>query len=136
MGTNRIRFEHIALNVDNSIETAQWYRDNLGMKILRGGDVPGSKQFVSDPGGNMMFEFYHTKLAKVPDYSAMHNHELHIAFMVDDVKAACQKLIAAGAKMDGEIVITPEGDEIAIVRDPWGIPIQFVKRATPMFSHN
>ncbi|MHC4214306.1 MAG: VOC family protein, partial [Planctomycetota bacterium] len=40
MGTNRIRFEHIALNVDNSIETAHWYRDNLGMKIIRGSDEP------------------------------------------------------------------------------------------------
>ena len=136
MGSNRIRFEHIALNVDNSLETAQWYRDNMGMKILRGGDDSGSKQFVSDPGGNMMFEFYHSKSAKVPDYAAMNNHEIHIAFMVDDVKAACQKLISAGAKMDGEIVVTGEGDEIAIVRDPQGIPIQFVKRAKPMFSHN
>ena len=136
MGTNRIRFEHIALNVDNSLETAQWYRDNLGMKIIRDSDDPGSKQFISDPGGNMMFEFYHSKSAKVPDYASMNNHELHIAFMVDDVKAACEKLISAGAKMDGEIVITPEGDEIAILRDPQGIAIQFVKRAKPMFSHN
>ena len=136
MGMNRIRFEHIALNVDNSLETAQWYRDNLGMKILRGGDDRGSKQFVSDPGGNMMFEFYHSKSAKIPDYASMNNHELHIAFMVDEVKAACQKLISAGAKMDGEIVVTGDGDEIAIVRDPWGIPIQFVKRAVPMFCHN
>jgi uncharacterized glyoxalase superfamily protein PhnB len=56
--------------------------------------------------------------------------------MVDDVKAFCEKLISAGAKMDGKIVITPDGDEIAILRDPQGIPIQFVKRAKPMFSHN
>jgi catechol 2,3-dioxygenase-like lactoylglutathione lyase family enzyme len=127
-----IRFEHIALNVDNSVETARWYRDNMGMVILRGGDDPTSKQFVSDPGGNMMFEFYHTELAKVPDYASMHNHEIHIAFHVDDVKAACQRLIDAGARMDGEIVVTPDGDEIAIVRDPWGIPIQFVRRAEQM----
>lgn len=136
MSKNRIRFEHIALNVDNSVKVAHWYRDNLGMKIIRGGDAPGSRQFISDAGGNMMFEFYNSELAKVPDYESMHKHELHIAFMVDDVEAACRRLINAGARMDGEIVTTEEGDKIAIVRDPWGIPIQFVNRAKPMLHHN
>lgn len=133
---NRIRFEHVALNVEDSIATAQWYRDNLGLKIIREGEPPGNKRFVADPGGNMMFEFYHSRSAEVPDYASMNNHELHIAFMVDDVKAACDRLISAGAKLDGEIVVTREGDEIAIVRDPWGIPIQFVKRARPMLSYD
>jgi|GEM_PF-5867145 len=59
--SNRIRFEHLAMNVDNSIEVAEWYRDNLGLKILREGKPPGSKRFLSDPGGNMMFEFYSSK---------------------------------------------------------------------------
>lgn len=133
---NRVRFEHVALNVEDSIATAKWYRDNLGLKIIREGEAPASKRFVADPGGNMMFEFYHSRSAKVPDYASMNNHELHIAFMVDDVKAACDRLISAGAKLDGEIVVTGEGDEIAIVRDPWGIPIQFVKRARPMLSYD
>jgi uncharacterized glyoxalase superfamily protein PhnB len=84
----------------------------------------------------MMFEFYHSKSAKVPDYASMNNHELHIAFMVDDVKGMCERLIGAGARLDGEIVVTGDGDEIAILRDPWGIPIQFVRRAEPMFEHN
>ncbi|MHC4646014.1 MAG: VOC family protein [Planctomycetota bacterium] len=107
-----------------------WYENPA-----RGGP-PGSKRFVSDPGGNMMFEFYHSRSAAVPDYASMNNRELHIAFMVEDVKGTCDKLIRAGARMDGEIVVTREGDEIAIVRDPWGIPIQFVRRAKPMFGYN
>jgi len=136
MGENRIRFEHISLNVDNSMEVGHWYRDNLGMKIIRAGDDPGSKQFVCDPGGNMMFEFYHSKSARVPDYAAMNNHEIHIAFLADDVEGACRKLVNAGARMDGEIVTTGDGDRIGVVRDPWGIPIQFVKRSKPMLYHN
>lgn len=106
------------------------------MKILRGGDDSGSKQFVSDPGGSMMFEFYHSGSATVPDYASMNNHEMHIAFLVDNVDAACQKLINAGARLDGEIVTTGNNDRIGVVRDPWGIPIQFVKRAEPMLHHN
>jgi catechol 2,3-dioxygenase-like lactoylglutathione lyase family enzyme len=97
---NRIRFEHVALNVEDSIATAQWYRDNLGLKIIREGEPPGSKRFVADPGGNMMFEFYHSRSAEAPDYASMNNHQLHIAFMVDDVKAACDRLIRAGARLE------------------------------------
>lgn len=106
------------------------------MTIVREGEPPGSKRFVADPGRNMMFEFYRSRSAPVPDYASMNNHQLHIAFMVDDVKAMCDKLIAAGGQLDGEITTTREGDVIAIVRDPWGIPIQLLTRARPMLSHN
>jgi len=61
---------------------------------------------------------------------------LHIAFMVDDGKAICDKLVAAGATVAGDVNITPAGDEIAMLRDPWGVPIQFVKRAEPMLPQN
>jgi catechol 2,3-dioxygenase-like lactoylglutathione lyase family enzyme len=133
---NRIRFEHIALNVDDSIKVAEWYRDNLGMTIVREAKPPGSKRFVADPGRNMMFEFYRSRSAPVPDYASMNNHQLHIAFMVDDVKAVCDKLIAAGGQLDGEVPTTREGDVIAIVGDPWGIPIELLTRALPMLSHD
>ena len=53
---NRIRFEHVALNVEDSIATAQWYRDNLGLKIIREGEPPGNKRFVADPGGKIRAE--------------------------------------------------------------------------------
>jgi hypothetical protein len=44
-------------------------------------------------------------------------------------------LIAADATIAGDVSITPAGDEIAMLRDPWGVPIQFVKRAKPMLPH-
>ena len=131
-GANRIRFEHVALNVNNPTEVAHWYRENLGMEIVRGANDPDSGKFVADKEGNMMFEFYHSDAAKVLDFPSMHCHELHIAFFVDDVEAICKKLVNAGGRMDGEIFTTDAGDVIAIVRDPWGIPLQFVNRAEPM----
>jgi uncharacterized glyoxalase superfamily protein PhnB len=60
---------------------------------------------------------------------------LHIAFMVDDVKGIREKLIAAGATPVGEVTISPSGDELAMLRDPWGVAIQFVKRAKPMLRN-
>jgi len=74
---------------------AKWYKDNLGMKIVREGPAPANMRFISDSGGNMMLELYNNPPDEVPDYPAMNPLSLHIAFMVDDVKAITKKLIAA-----------------------------------------
>lgn len=132
---NRIRLEHVAINVENPVGMAKWYCENLGMKIVREGPAPVNMRFISDAGGNMMLELYHNPPDAVPDYASMDPLMLHIAFMVDDVKGTCRKLIAAGATVASEVTITDSGDELAMLRDPWGVPIQFLKRAEPMLPN-
>jgi glyoxylase I family protein len=131
---NRIRLEHVALNVENPAGMAKWWCENLGMKIVRKGPPPVNMYFISDSGANMMLEIYHNPPDAVPDYRSMNPLMLHIAFMVDDVKETCRKLVAAGATVATEPAVTDSGDELAMLRDPWGIPIQIVKRANPMLS--
>jgi glyoxylase I family protein len=130
--TNRIRLEHVAINVENPELMAKWYCENLGMKIIRQGHAPVNMRFISDAGANMMLEIYHNPADAVPDYASMDPLTLHIAFMVDDVRETCRKLVAAGATVAGEVSVTDSGDELAMLRDPWGIPIQILKRANPM----
>ena len=132
---NRIRLEHVAINVEDPVSMAKWYGQNLGMKVVRKGPPPINMHFISDAGGNMMLEIYHNPPDAVPDYTSMDPLLLHIAFMVDDVKGIREKLIAAGATAVGEVTVTPSGDELAMLRDPWGVAIQFVKRAKPMLRH-
>ncbi len=132
---DRIRLEHVAINVENPVEMAKWYCENLGMKIVRQGPPPVNMRFISDAGGNMMLELYHNPPDAVPNYASMDPLMLHIAFMVDDVKGTCRKLLAAGATIASEIAVTDSGDELAMLRDPWGVSIQFLKRANPMLSH-
>jgi glyoxylase I family protein len=132
---NRIRLEHVAINVEDPAAMAKWYSDNLGMKVVREGPPPANMRFISDSGGNMMLELYNNPPDQVPDYPSMDPLSLHIAFMVDDVKAIISKLTAAGATIAVDINTTPAGDELVILRDPWGVPIQFLKRARPMLPH-
>jgi glyoxylase I family protein len=132
--TERIRLEHVALNVENPAGMAKWWCENLGMKIVRKGPPPVNMYFISDAGGNMMLEIYHNPPDAVPDYRSMNPLMLHIAFMVDDVKGTCRKLIAAGATVASEPAVTDSGDELAMLRDPWGVPIQILKRANPMLT--
>ena len=132
---NRIRLEHVAINVEDPVSMARWYSHHLGMKVVRKGLPPIDMHFISDAGGNMMLEIYHNPPDAVPDYASMDPLSLHISFMVDDVKGVREKLIAAGATAVGEVTITPAGDELAMLRDPWGVAIQFVKRAKPMLRY-
>jgi len=133
-GGNAVRLEHVALNVADPVKMAQWYVDNLGMKVVREGPPPINMRFIADSGGNMMLELYHNPPDAVPNYAAMDPLLLHVAFMVDDVDATRQKLIAAGATPVGEVTTTPAGDKLAMLRDPWGLAIQFLRRADPMLS--
>jgi uncharacterized glyoxalase superfamily protein PhnB len=62
----------------------------------------------------------------------MHPLILHLAFAVEDVDREQAKLLAAGATADGGVDVTPAGDRMTMLRDPWGFPIQLLKRAQPM----
>lgn len=129
-----IRLEHVAINVPDPVAMAKWYCDNLGMKLKRQGPPPTNMQFIADADGNMMLELYNNSEAKVPDYKSMNPLALHIAFHVNDVAAVRRQLVAAGATPFNEIAQTDAGDVLTILRDPWGVPIQFLTRAKPMLK--
>ncbi len=133
-GGNAIRLEHVALNVADPAKMAQWYVDNLGMKVMREGPPPVNMRFLADSGGNMMLELYNNPPDAVPDYAAMNPLLLHVAFMADDVDAVRAKLIAAGATAAAEVTVTAAGDKLAMLRDPWGLAIQLVHRVEPMLQ--
>jgi hypothetical protein len=50
------------------------------------------------------------------------------------LKAIRDSLIAAGAIVIDDSTTIPNGDQILMMRDPWGLSIQFVKRAEPMLK--
>ena len=127
-----LRLEHVALNVPNAEAMAKWYCENLGLRVVREGPPPVNMHFIGDAAGHMMLEIYTNPPDAVPDYAAMDPLVLHVAFTVDDVKGVRERLLAAGATSAADVTVTPAGDELAMLRDPWGVPLQLVKRARPM----
>ena len=123
--------EHIALNVPDPKATAHWYAENLNMRIVKSVDSAPFIHFVADASGNML-ELYHNPDGAVPDYATMSPYTLHLAFSVDDVGAECKRLVEAGATVTDKAETTPAGDTLQFMRDPWGVCIQLVKRASPM----
>ena len=127
-----MNLEHTGLNVPEPVAAAEWYCQNLGMKIVRKFGAPAFGHFLADARGQMMLEFYHNPSAPVPDYRAMNPLILHIAFQVDDMAAARARLLKAGATAEGEVSSNADGDQLAMLRDPWGLALQLVKRTKPM----
>ncbi len=118
--------EHTALNVPEIDAAGQWYCRNLNMKVLRSGP---SVRYLADTTGRLIFELYTNPKVEIPDYSQVHPMTMHLAFCVSDVQGAIEKLTAAGATIVSDYETAPSGDEMAMLRDPWGIPLQLMKRA-------
>jgi len=127
-----MQIEHLGLNVEAPAAMADWYVAHLGMRIVLAKDQPVPVRFLADSANHVMVEIYSNPAADVPDYRSINPLTLHLAFSSDDVRRDSRRLLAAGATTASEPTVTPSGDEIAIVRDPWGFPVQLVKRQQPM----
>jgi glyoxylase I family protein len=128
-----VRMEHIALNVTDPVSAAEWYCQNLGMRLINISRTPPLGAFVADPNG-MMLELYCKSQAGPFNYFALHPANLHIAFAVDDLEGTCTALTAAGGIIEGEEERTSKGDRLIFIRDPWGVTLQLAQRQTPL--HN
>ena len=118
-----MRLEHIAIDVQDPAAFKEWWCRNLGMRVSAANDI-----FITDDSGMMAIEVYRAaSLSSAPDYRAIDPLTLHIAFYSDDVDSDLARLLAAGAEQV-ELVHKP-GFDMAMLRDPQGIPFQLIKRA-------
>jgi predicted enzyme related to lactoylglutathione lyase len=129
-----IQVEHVAWQVQDPTAVAKWYGEQFGFRVLRSMDKSPFTHFLVDAGGRVVVEIYNNPLAPVPDYPATHPLHLHLAFAVDQPEATRDHLLTAGASIAENMIITPTGDKLIMLRDPWGFPIQLCKRARPMLG--
>ncbi len=127
-----MKIEHLAYITKEPPAVAAWYVRHLGFTVKRKLDRSPDTHFLADGSGRVMLEIYNNPKATIPDYAAMNPLVLHLAFSAEDVPAERKRLIAAGATPVGDAQITSDGDTVAMLRDPWGFPLQLVRRAEPM----
>lgn len=125
-----MKIEHVAFNVEDPLAMGRWYVEHLGFKVKRRTVEPPYGHFLTDDSGTVMIEIYGNGDAPVPDYGSMNPLMLHLALVSNDVEADVRRLSAAGATSLGEIQHSPQGDQLAMLRDPWGFAIQLVKRGS------
>ncbi len=127
-----LNFEHTAFLVEDTKSVADWWCEHLGMEVVRYGGPPSHMTFLRDASGKTMFEIYEKDTLKTPDYASMHVSVLHFAFYTDDIERERDRLLDAGAQVVDDVYTTDAGDQLAMLRDPWGVAIQVLKRKDPM----
>ena len=125
------RFLHTMLRVGNLQRSIDFYTKLLGMKELRRRDVPDGKYTLAfvgygDEDSSSVIELTY-------NYGVDHYEQGtafgHLAIGVPDVKATCDGLRAAGAKITREPGPVKFGTTIiAFVEDPDGYKIELVQR--------
>ncbi len=127
-----MNIEHVGIQVSDPSAMAEWYVRNLGFSVKRSSDDPVPVRFICDGSGRVMLEVYKNPKVGVPDYPAMDPLTLHIAYCCENVPRVFEKLIKAGATQVSAPENIPSGDQIAMLRDPWGLVIQLCRRKNPM----
>lgn len=128
-----MKIEHIGICVAAPISMGEWYRDNLGFKVIRyaGNDVDGVS-FVVDSEGKTVLEL--GKLPEGPplDARSLLPLQLHIAVECENPSAEAERLTSAGAELVGESPRNSYEGEKVLIRDPWGYTIQLVNRKSKL----
>lgn len=127
------RIEHVAYNIQDPVAAAAWYVQHLGMRVARYSGGPTEVHFLADAAGATVLEFYNNPVGAVPDYPSVHPMTLHIAFAADDPDAEAARLGEAGATLVDASDL-PDGSRLVMMRDPWGLALQLVRRATPLLG--
>jgi len=130
-GAIYLKMEHVALNVSDPLAMAAWYTKHLGFEIARRVTTPPYTHFLKDSGGTMMIEIYHNPPDQVPSYLKMHPLLLHLAFASANPEADKLRLLEAGATWVQDEHL-PDGSQLIMMRDPWGLAIQLCKRGKPL----
>lgn len=126
-----MKIEHVAFLVEDPASMAHWYEEHLGLQTVRSSGPPGDARFLADGEGESVLEIYRGTLP-TPDYRSMDPSLLHVAFATGDVPGTRARLLAAGATPVGEVSVLDSGDEMAMLRDPWGLAIQLARRRQPL----
>ena len=111
-----MKLEHFSLNVAEPQKLIEWWCANLGFRQTH-------PLFIVDDSGKMAVEVYRNDAAPFTEVAPL---TLHVAFLSDDVEADKARLEKAGATTLE--TVHKEGFDMVMMRDPFGVNLQFVKR--------
>jgi catechol 2,3-dioxygenase-like lactoylglutathione lyase family enzyme len=129
-----MKIEHVAINVPDPLGFARWYVEQMKLTVVRRSMDPPYGHFLADDSGQVMLEIYGNTEAPSLDLPAVAPPALHFAFVSADLAADVKRLTAAGATHVSGPEVVAGGDEVAMLRDPWGLCVQLVKRAQRMLK--
>lgn len=125
-----MKFEHFGINVPDARAMAQWYVEHLGFNVVRRMDTAPHTHFLADETGRVAVEIYSNPSAPIPDYAAQNPLVYHLAVWSSQAQADRARLEKAGATLVSDDTL-PDGSNLVMLRDPWGMALQLCQRAKP-----
>ncbi len=124
-----MKYLHTMVRVTDLEASLRFYRDGLGLRVLRSMDVPQGRftlVYLAAPGDEQaQVELTHNWDPEV--YTGGRNFG-HLAYAVDDIYAACERL-----QQHGAVIVRPPRDGcMAFVRSPDQISIELLQRGAPL----
>ncbi|MDZ7768679.1 MAG: VOC family protein [Woeseiaceae bacterium] len=124
-----MKYLHTMVRVSDLDESLDFYCDKLGLREVRRKEVEQGRftlVFLAAPGDDDA-QVELTWNWDPEDYGEGRNFG-HLAYAVDDIYAACQRL------MDGGVTINrpPRDGRMAFVRSPDNISIELLQRGDPL----
>ena len=124
-----MKYLHTMVRVSDLEASLRFYRDGLGLQVQHSFDVPHGRftlVYLAAPGDERaQVELTHNWDPEV--YTGGRNFG-HLAYAVDDIYAACERLQAHGAT----IVRPPRDGQMAFVRSPDQISIELLQNGSPL----
>lgn len=124
-----MKYLHTMVRVSDIDESLEFYCEKLGLVELRRVDVPAGRftlVFLAAPG-NESAQVELTWNWDPEEYTGGRNFG-HLAYEVDNIYEICQKLMDAGVIINRP----PRDGNMAFVRSPDGISIEFLQSGDPL----
>ncbi len=124
-----MKYLHTMVRVTDLEASLQFYRDALGLEVLRVREVPQGRftlAFLAAPGDSQA-QVELTWNWDPENYTGGRNFG-HLAYAVDDIYATCERLQAHGVTISRP----PRDGHMAFVRSPDNISIELLQRGDPL----
>ncbi len=124
-----MKYLHTMVRVSDPDASLKFYRDALGLEIVREYEVPSGRYtliYLAAPGDSaaqveLTYNWDPEPLGSARNFG-------HIAYAVDDIYAACERLQAHGVT----ILRPPRDGRMAFVRSPDNISIELLQAGQPL----
>lgn len=123
-----MKYLHTMVRVADLDESLRFYRDALGLQVVRTHEVPQGKftlVYLAAPGDEQA-QIELTYNWDEHNYTGGRNFG-HVAYAVDDIYAACERLQSHGVTISRP----PRDGRMAFVRSPDGISVELLQRGEP-----
>ncbi|MGA1820993.1 MAG: VOC family protein [Thermoplasmatota archaeon] len=125
-------FAHVSVRTSDMDRSIDFYREYLGMKLIRRREIPQNNAeiaFLGDEGSDFSLELTHYRDQERFEQAEYGSRLFdHLAFLVDDLPKVVERIIDAGFTVTDQPFELSPGRWLAFIEDPDGTLIELIQK--------